>query len=103
MQDDILSTPIEFLKGVGPDRAAALQKELGIFTFEDLLYHFPFRYVDRTTILPIGELDADMPYIQVVGRIEHVKTVGDAKAKRLVASLKDETGRIDLVWFKGID
>jgi len=103
LQDDLLSTPIEFLKGVGPDRAALLQKELGIFTFEDLLYHFPFRYVDRTTILPIGELDADMPYIQVVGRIEHVKTVGDAKAKRLVASLRDETGRIDLVWFKGID
>ena len=103
MQDDLLSTPIEFLKGVGPDRAELLQKELGIFTFEDLLYHFPFRYVDRTTILPIGELDAEMPYIQVFGRIEHVKTVGDGKAKRLVASLKDETGRIDLVWFKGIE
>ncbi|MDQ3072953.1 MAG: ATP-dependent DNA helicase RecG [Bacteroidota bacterium] len=99
---DIPSTPIEFLKGVGPDRAETLKKDLGVFTFYDLLNIFPFRYVDRTQIYPISELIENMPYCQVSGTITKVTEVGQSRAKRLQAVLKDESGTIDLVWFQGI-
>lgn len=100
--DNILSTSVEFLKGVGPERAALLKKELGIGTYEDLLFHFPFRYVDKTSIHRIGELTELMPYCQIVGRIEKVNLVGKGSAKRMTAVLSDDSGSIELVWFKGI-
>ena len=99
---DFLSTEIKFLKGVGPERAATLAKELGVRMFGDLLNHFPFRYVDRTKFYLIKEINADMPFVQFKGKIVSAEIVGAQKIKRLVAEVKDETGRIELVWFKGI-
>jgi ATP-dependent DNA helicase RecG len=95
-------TPIEYLKGVGPQRAALLNKELGIFTFGDLLQHYPFRYEDRTRFYSIGELTDDLPNVQVKGRIRSFEMVGDQRKKRLKAVFVDATGTMDLVWFKGI-
>src|ERR1039458_3595904 len=100
--DNILSTSIEYLKGVGQERASLLKKELGIGTFEDLLFHFPFRYVDKTSIHRIADLNEMMPYCQVIGRIEKVNLVGKGTAKRMTAVLSDDTGSLELVWFKGI-
>jgi ATP-dependent DNA helicase RecG len=102
MQRDFFETPIEFLKGVGPQRADLLKKELGIFTFGDLLHHFPFRYVDRTQFYKIKELNADLPYIQVRGVLKSMGEQGEKYKKRLVARLEDETGTLELVWFKGL-
>jgi ATP-dependent DNA helicase RecG len=97
-----LDTSIEFLKGVGPQRAEVLKKELEISTFHDLLHHYPFRYVDRTKIYMINEVYDLMPYIQLKGKIVSVTSVGKQRATRLVAQFKDDTGTIELVWFKGI-
>jgi len=99
---DILATSIEFLKGVGPEKAVLLQKELGIFTFEDLLFHFPFRYVDKTSVHSIATLNEMMPFCQIIGKITKVSLIGKGGAKRLTAMFEDETGAIELVWFKGI-
>ncbi len=101
MASQILDTPIEFLKGVGPARADVLRKELGIFTFKDLLYHLPFRYVDRSKFYAVSELNSDAAVVQLKGRIVRVSEVGVAKAKRLTAIFEDGTGQIELVWFKG--
>ena len=79
MVQDFFSQPIEYLKGVGPQRGDLLKKELGIFTFGDLLFHFPFRYVDRTRFYSIRELKADLPYIQVRGRIVSLVVKGDKR------------------------
>ncbi|MBW6483913.1 MAG: ATP-dependent DNA helicase RecG [Vicingaceae bacterium] len=98
----LLETKIEFLKGVGPQRAELLQKELGIFTFAQLLHHYPFRYIDKSKIYTISSIDNDQTYIQLKGQLIAIGTVGEKRAKRLVATLKDETGEIELVWFKGI-
>ncbi|WP_225859989.1 MULTISPECIES: ATP-dependent DNA helicase RecG [Chitinophaga] len=97
----ILSSPIEYLKGVGPQRGELLRKELGIHTFRDLLHYFPFRYVDRTKIEKIGSLRSHMEFVQIRGRITHIELLGEKKGKRLVATLRDETGSIELVWFQG--
>ncbi|WP_276089396.1 ATP-dependent DNA helicase RecG [Pedobacter sp. JY14-1] len=97
-----LDTGIEYLKGVGPKRAELLQKELGIFTCEDLLNHFPFRYIDRTRFYKIRELDPELPYVQLLGRITEKKIVGDKYKRRLVAQLTDDTGAVELVWFQGL-
>jgi ATP-dependent DNA helicase RecG len=102
LAEHTLQTPIEYLKGVGPQRADVLKKELSIFTYNDLLYHYPFRYIDRTKFYKIRELNSDLPTIQVIGRITHREVVGDKRTKRLVAQLKDETGTLELVWFQGI-
>ena len=99
---EILRTPIEFLKGVGPARAEILKKELNIFTYEDLLTYFPFRYVDKSRIYKISDLSADMPFVQIQGRIVKIEDVGKGRSKRLVAHMEDQSGRIKLVWFKGI-
>ncbi|MBI1266336.1 MAG: ATP-dependent DNA helicase RecG [Cryomorphaceae bacterium] len=101
MASQILDTPIEFLKGVGPARADVLRKELGIFTFKELLYHLPFRYVDRSKFYTVSELNSDAAVVQLKGRIVRVSEVGVAKAKRLTAIFEDGTGQIELVWFKG--
>jgi len=96
-------TSIEFLKGVGPQRAALLQKELKIFTFADLLQHYPFRYEDRTRFYTIKEIGEDMPAVQLKGTITRFETAGTSYKKRLVGHFTDGTGSIELVWFQGIN
>ena len=99
---DLLKQDIKFLPGVGPKRAEILNKELDIFTVEDILYHFPYKYVDRSKVFRICEIDGTMPYIQLKGRITFFEEAGDGRSRRLVAKFTDGTGFIDLVWFKGI-
>jgi ATP-dependent DNA helicase RecG len=96
-----LQTNIEFLKGVGTARAEMLKKEIGIFTFHDLLFHFPYRHIDRTQIHAIADVYAEMPYIQVKGVIKNMRMVGQKKGQRLVADIQDQTGSMELVWFQG--
>jgi ATP-dependent DNA helicase RecG len=95
-------TPIEYLKGVGLSRAEVLKKELQVFSFEDLLKHFPYKYIDRTRFYKIKDIQPDMPYVQVLARITHKEIIGEKHTKRLVAQAKDDTGIIELVWFQGI-
>jgi len=95
-------TPVEYLKGVGPQRAALLNKELNIFTFGDLIQYYPFRYEDRTKFYAIRELNEEMPYVQIKGSIVKKEMIGAGAKKRLVAQFKDDTGMIELVWFQGI-
>lgn len=97
-----MSNPIEYLKGVGPQRAELLQKELGIYTFGDLLVHFPFRYIDKSALLQISDISPQADFIQVSGKLSHITVLGEKRAKRLVATLKDPSGELELVWFKGI-
>lgn len=99
----ILSSPIEFLKGVGPLRADILKKELQIFTFRDLLDHFPLRHIDRTKITQLASVSPSMEYIQVAGTIQSMQVLGENRGRRLVAQLKDGTGVLELVWFQGIN
>lgn len=98
----ILSSPIAYLKGVGPQRAELLQKELGIFTFSDLIQYFPFRHVDKSKITPIGELGLGEDYIQVVGILENLQIVGEGRGRRMIAQVRDKTGVLELVWFSAI-
>jgi ATP-dependent DNA helicase RecG len=95
-------TPIEFLKGVGPERAAILNKDLGIFTFGDLLQHYPFRYEDRTKFFSISEISEESPAIQLRGMIRKKEIVGMGNRKRLTAILEDPSGSVELIWFQGI-
>ncbi len=97
----ILENPIEYLKGVGPTRAELLKKELNIYTYSDLLHHFPFRYIDKSLIYNISDLSEDLPYIQLRGKIIKFQEKGKFKSKRLIAHFQDDTGIIELVWFKG--
>lgn len=97
-----LDTPIEFLKGVGPARAELLQKELGFFRFGDLLQHYPFRYVDRTRFYQVKDITPDSQLIQLKGVIDNFQTLGEKRGKRLTARFTDETGSMELVWFRGI-
>lgn len=98
---DLLQTGIEFLKGVGPQRAALLRSELNIQTFEDLLYHFPFRYVDRSDYQTVYEIPNAEGYVQLKGKILSLKEVKTGKQKRLVARFQDLTGVVELTWFQG--
>ena len=93
---------IKYLQGVGPARANLLDKELGIKTFGDLLSYYPYKYVDKTRVYKISEIDASMPYVQIIGQILSADTVGEGHAKRLVARMSDGTGVVELVWFQGI-
>ncbi len=102
MTEQILTTPVEYLKGVGTQRADILKKDLAIFTYQDLLEHYPFRYIDRTRFYKIRELNGDLPAVQVLGRIISKDVIGEKQAKRLVANFKDDTGSIELVWFQSI-
>jgi ATP-dependent DNA helicase RecG len=99
---DFLDSNITYLTGVGPKRAELLSKELNINTFRDLLFYFPYRYVDRTKFYRISEIDPDLPFIQIKGYIRGYSSEGFGAGKRLVADFYDETGTIKLVWFKGI-
>ncbi|MBQ3850895.1 MAG: ATP-dependent DNA helicase RecG [Bacteroidales bacterium] len=99
---DILDTPIEYLKGVGPKRAEVFRKEFNIFTFRDLLHYYPYRHVDKSHIHHVSDIVEDGSYIQLRGRITGAQVMGQQRAKRLVAQFSDETGHIELVWFNGI-
>lgn len=101
MMDSLLLKSIEYLKGVGPVRAETLRKESGIFYYEDLLNYFPFRYVDKSKIHSVNEVNNDTVYYQLKGRLMSVAEVGEKHKKRLVVLLNDGTGTIELVWFKG--
>lgn len=96
-------TSIEFLKGVGPQRAVLLQKELKIFTYGDLIQQYPFRYEDRTQFYTIKEVNETMPHVQIKGKILRFEMIGGGRKKRLVAYFKDSTGELELVWFQGIN
>lgn len=96
-------TSVEFLKGVGPQRAILLQKELKIFTFGDLLQHYPFRYEDRTRFYSISEIHEEMPYVQITGKVSSLLPAGTGFKKRLVGRFTDGTGTLELVWFQGIN
>ena len=97
----ILESPIEFLKGIGPTKGELLKKELGVFTFRDLLMHFPFRYVDKTKFHKIKDLNEESETVQIRGVLRRLETAGEGRKKRLVGRFRDDTGIIELVWFKG--
>ena len=99
---NILDRDIKYLPGIGEKRAALLDKELGIRTFRDMLYTFPYRYIDRSRVYSISEIDSSMAYIQIRGRIIRTSTAGSGKSARFIATLKDDSGTIDLVFFKGV-
>ncbi|MCM5663083.1 ATP-dependent DNA helicase RecG [Galbibacter mesophilus] len=101
MNPNILQTPIDYLKGVGPNRADLLRKELGIHTYQDLVNLFPNRYLDKTRYYKINELQRNGTEVQIIGKITHLKTVEQKRGKRLVATFVDETGQMELVWFRG--
>ncbi len=102
MDYSYLSTPIEYLRTVGPARATLLQRELGIHTFGDLLEYYPFRYLDRTRFITINQIAETNNYIVTKGVITDIKTVGEGRKMRLTAILRDVTGSLELVWFQGI-
>ena len=102
MNYQVFQTPIEYLKGVGATRADVLKKELEIFTFEDLLRHFPYKHIDRTRFYKVKDVRDDMPYVQVIARLTHKELLGEKHTKRLVAQVQDDTGVMELVWFQGI-
>lgn len=99
---DLATRDIKYLSGVGPQRAAVLNKELSIYSLHDLLYYFPYKYVDRSRIYNIREIDGTMPYIQLKGKILSFETAGEGRQRRLIAHFSDDTGIVDLVWFQGI-
>jgi ATP-dependent DNA helicase RecG len=99
---EVLESPIEYLKGVGPKRAELLKKELGIFSYVQLLNYYPFRYIDRTRFYKINELQPDQPLVQIIGRITDRQIIGDKHKRRIVARLTDETGSMELVWFQSL-
>ena len=99
---DLTSRDIKYLPGVGPQRAAILNKELSVCSMHDLLYYFPYKYVDRSRLYYIHEIDGNMPYIQLKGEILSFETFGEGRQRRLVAHFSDDTGVVDLVWFQGI-
>ncbi|HEX4852324.1 MAG TPA: ATP-dependent DNA helicase RecG, partial [Puia sp.] len=99
---DILSNPIEYLKGVGPHRGELLKKELNIFNFGDLLQHFPYRHVDKTKINRISDISPSTDFIQVAGKLKSIGQLGERRGRRLVAEIQDDSGILELVWFQGI-
>ncbi len=99
---DPLVTPIEYLKGVGPQRAELLRSELNVHTYIDLLQHFPFRYVDRSKFHRVAELHEEMPQAQLRGVLGPLRTMGEKQGRRLTATFSDPSGSVELVWFKGV-
>lgn len=95
-------TPIEYLKGIGPTKADVINKELGIFTFGDFIRHYPFRYIDKTQFYSIADVNIELPYIQFRAKVTSKQVIGERRGKRLVATVEDETGTMELVWFQGI-
>lgn len=99
---DLATRDIKYLSGVGPQKASVLNKELEIYSLHDLLYYFPYKYVDRSRIYLVREIDGNMPYVQLKGKILGFETFGEGRQRRLVAHFSDGTGVVDLVWFQGI-
>jgi len=97
-----LSTPIEYLKGVGPERADVLKKEAQIFTFGDLLKLYPYRYIDRTQFYSTQHIDNTQTFIQLKGKLKNIRELGEGRGKRLTAIFYDDDGEVELVWFQGI-
>lgn len=102
MGKEFLETPVEYLKGVGPKRAELLNAELNIHTFGDLLCYYPFRYVDRSRIYKVSEIEPDVAFVQLRGTVSNIRIIGEKRARRMSAIFRDETGEIELVWFQGI-
>lgn len=102
MRSTILDSDVKFIPGVGPKRAQLLEKEMSIKTFEDLLYTFPFRYVDRSKFYSIAELHPDMPYVQIKGKFTRFETAGAGRVKRLIGYFSDGRSSIEVVWFQGV-
>jgi len=100
MNNNFLQTPIDYLKGVGPNRSKLFKKELKIFTYQDLLSFFPYRYVDKTKYYKIKEINNTKSEIQLIGKIVDLYESGSPRKRRLIAKVKDDTGFIELVWFK---
>jgi ATP-dependent DNA helicase RecG len=101
MSSNFLNTPIEYLKNVGPQKADILKKELHIFKYSDLLFYYPFRYVDRTKFYKVKDITEDLPFVQLRGKITSTRNVGVKRAQRFVATFADDTGKMELVWFQG--
>ncbi len=99
---DLLQTKIEFLKGVGPKSAELLNKELSIFTYQDMLNHFPFRYVDKSKVHKVNQICSDAVYYQLVGTVSNMQSFGSPRVTRITATFTDETGSVELVWFQGL-
>ena len=99
---DLDKRSITYLPGVGPKKADILQKEAGISSYEDLLFYFPYKYIDRSRFYKVAEISGNMPYIQLKGEILSFETLGEGRQRRLVGHFSDGTGIIDLVWFQGI-
>lgn len=100
---DLDKRSLMYLPGVGPKKAEVLRKEAGLSSYEDLLFYFPYKYIDRSRFYKVAEISGNMPYIQLKGRILYFDTVGEGRTRRLVAKFTDGTGTIDLVWFKGLN
>jgi ATP-dependent DNA helicase RecG len=103
MSVDLLQTPIEYLKGVGPKRGELLRKDAGVSTYYDMLTYYPFRHVDRSRFMPIGEINSENAYLQVQGKVVDVQVVGQGRSSRFVVTIRDASGSIDLIWFQGIN
>jgi len=101
VKQNYLITPIDYLKGVGPNRADLLKSELKVFTYKDLLYNFPFRYIDKTKYHKISELENTNSYVQIIGKFIDLKYSSNSKVKRLIGIFSDENDEIEIVWFKG--
>lgn len=100
--EQFFETPIKFVKGVGPAKESVFASELGITTLGQLLYYFPFRYIDRSKIYTIRDIRPEMPFVQLKGRLSNLQTQGSGRSTRLTVNLQDETGEIELIWFAGI-
>lgn len=102
MEVNLLNTKIEFLKGVGTKKAEVLKKELGITSYQDLLTYYPYRYVDKSHFVKIRDINSEDVYIQVKGKVVGIETIGAGPKARLSAKFVDETGMVELVFFKGL-
>lgn len=99
----LLTSPIEYLKGVGPQRGELLRKELNVHTFGDLLLYYPFRYIDRSVIHQVKDITPLSQFIQLKGELSGFRLMGDKRNRRLLATFRDKSGEVDLIWFQGID
>ena len=102
MEQNLLQTKIAYLKGVGPKKAEILQKELGVFTYQDMLNQFPFRYIDRSQIQKVANINDDTVYYQLIGTISNLQLIGKPRATRATARFSDDSGSIEIVFFRGL-
>ena len=98
----VFETNITYLKGVGPKKAAVLEKEISVCTFNDLLNYFPFRYVDKSKIYKVRDITTDSIYFQLIGTVSNLRKTGEKRTRFITADFTDDTGTIELVWFRGL-